>query len=134
VPTRIDSCPSCNGPFEVRELYCPECDVQIRGHFAPPEPSSFARLNDEQEAFLRLFVLSRGNLSDVERSLGVSYPTVRAKLDDLIAAVSESQDEPAAQAAPEPPLTRSEILARVSDGRLSADEGMAILQQLAAEA
>lgn len=133
MPTRIDSCPSCNGPFEIRELYCPDCDVQIRGHFAPPEPSSFARLNDEQEAFLRLFVLSRGNLSDVERSLGVSYPTVRAKLDDLIAAIAETQEE-AAQAAPEPPLTRSEILARVSDGRLSADEGMAMLQQLTVEA
>jgi hypothetical protein len=89
-------------------------------------------LNDEQEAFLRLFVLSRGNLSDVERSLGVSYPTVRAKLDDLIAAVSESQDE--SPAAPEPPLTRSEILARVSDGRLSAEDGMAMLQKLTVEA
>jgi hypothetical protein len=131
VLTRIDSCPSCNGPMEIRELYCSDCDIQIRGHFAPTEPSSFARLNDEQEAFLRLFVLSRGNLSDVERSLGVSYPTVRAKLDDLIAAISESQEE---AAAPEPPLTRSEILERVSDGRLSADDGMAMLQQLTAEA
>lgn len=134
MPTRIDSCPSCSGPLEIRELYCPDCDVQIRGHFAPPEPSSFARLNGEQEAFLRLFVLSRGNLSDVERSLGVSYPTVRAKLDDLISAVSETEDGEVASAAPEPPLTRSEILARVSDGRLSADEGMALLQQLATEA
>jgi hypothetical protein len=130
VPTRIDSCPSCNGPVEIRELYCTECDIQIRGHFAPPEPSSFARLNDEQEAFLRLFVLSRGNLSDVERSLGVSYPTVRAKLDDLIAAISEQQEE---TAPPEPPLSRSEILERVSDGRLSADDGMAMLQRLTAE-
>jgi hypothetical protein len=117
--------------MEIRELYCAECDIQIRGHFAPAEPSSFARLNDEQEAFLRLFVLSRGNLSDVERSLGVSYPTVRAKLDDLIAAISETQEE---AAAPEPPLTRSEILERVSDGRLSADDGMAMLQRLTAEA
>lgn len=133
MPTRIDSCPSCNGPFEIRELYCPDCDIQIRGHFAPPEPSSFARLNDEQEAFLRLFVLSRGNLSDVERSLGVSYPTVRAKLDDLIAAFSDAQDSATAQPAPEPPLTRSEILARVSDGRLSPEEGMSLLQTLTAE-
>lgn len=133
MPTRIDSCPSCSGPFEIRELYCPECDIQIRGHFASPEPTSFARLNDEQEAFLRLFVLSRGNLSDVERSLGVSYPTVRAKLDDLIAAFTASQDETAAEPAPEPPLTRSEILARVSDGRLTPEQGMAMLQNLTSE-
>jgi len=130
VLTRIDSCPSCSGPVEIRELYCPDCDIQIRGRFAPAEPSPFARLNDEQEAFLRLFVLSRGNLSDVERSLGVSYPTVRAKLDDLISAFSEQQEE---TATPEPPLTRSQILERVSDGRLSAEDGMAMLQQLTAE-
>jgi hypothetical protein len=134
VPTRIDSCPSCSGPLEIRELYCPDCDVQIRGHFAPAERSPFARLNDEQDAFLRLFVLSRGNLSDVERSLGVSYPTVRSKLDDLIAAIAESDEDAIQPAPPEQPLTRSDILARVSDGRLSADEGMAMLQQLAAEA
>jgi hypothetical protein len=112
----------------------------MRGRFEPMEQSPFAHLSDEQEAFLRLFVLSRGNLSDVERSLGVSYPTVRAKLDDLIGAVSageESQLAPVEDAArddspaQERPLTRSEILARVADGRLSTEDGMALLKQLA---
>jgi hypothetical protein len=110
-------------------LYCPACDIEIRGHFQPGEPSPFARLNAEQIAFLRLFVLSRGNLSDVERSLGVSYPTVRAKLDDLIGAMSEAQ--PAAPA--EPPLSRADILARVADGRLTTDDGMRLLQSLPVE-
>lgn len=130
MPVRIDQCPSCTGELEIRELHCPVCDVTMRGQFTGPEPSPFARLNDEQEAFLRLFVLSRGNLSDVERALGVSYPTVRGKLDDLIGALAEPV-EPAA--APEPPLTRTEILARVADGRLSTEEGMALLRQLAGE-
>lgn len=138
--TRIDSCPSCSGELEIRELYCPACDIQMRGHFAGAEQSPFSRLNDEQEAFLRLFVLSRGNLSDVERSLGVSYPTVRAKLDDLIAAVS-ALDEQAVTIASSPApsqvdeseqhFSRTEILARVADGRLSTDEGMALLQKRA---
>jgi hypothetical protein len=104
----------------------------MRGRFAAQEPSPVARLNDEQEAFLRLFVLSRGNLSDVERSLGVSYPTVRAKLDDLISAFAEPSD--GATSAPEPSLSRTEVLARVADGRLSTEEGMALLRQLVGEA
>jgi hypothetical protein len=132
VPVRIDQCPSCNGEFEIRELYCPACDITMRGRFAAQAPSPFARLNDEQEAFLRLFVLSRGNLSDVERSLGVSYPTVRAKLDDLIAAFAQPSD--GADIASEPPLSRTDVLARVADGRLSTEEGMVLLRQLAAEA
>lgn len=140
MPTRISECPSCHGELEIRELYCPACDIQMRGRFEPVEPSPFAHLNDEQQAFLRLFVLSRGNLSDVERSLGVSYPTVRAKLDDLIGAVSageESQDVAGTEISRDAgqehdrPLTRSEILARVADGRLSTEDGMVLLKQLA---
>jgi hypothetical protein len=111
-------------------LYCAACDIQIRGHFAQEAPSSFGNLNGEQEAFLRLFVLSRGNLSDVERSLGVSYPTVRAKLDDLIAAIS---GESAQQQQAEPPVTRQDVLARVAAGQISAADGMAMLKQLSGE-
>jgi hypothetical protein len=129
VPIQIDHCPSCSGQLEIRELYCPTCDIQLRGRFAHVA-SPVARLNDEQEAFLRLFVLSRGNLSDVERTLGVSYPTVRAKLDDLIAAMSDEQEAPAVA---EAPLSRSEVLARVADGRLSSQEGMTLLKQLTGE-
>lgn len=126
----IEQCPSCSGALEVRELYCASCDIEIRGHFQPAEASPFASLNSEQVAFLRLFVLSRGNLSDVERSLGVSYPTVRSKLDDLIGAFTGNQ--PTASP-PEPPLSRSDILARVADGRLTTDDGMRLLQQLGSE-
>lgn len=129
---QINSCPSCEGELIVRELYCPTCDIQIRGSFAAPSAAAPAqRLSQEQQAFLRLFVMSRGNLSDVERSLGVSYPTVRAKLDDLIAAFTEENgsSEPESEE-----LDRDEILARVADGRLSPDEGMSMLRRLASEA
>lgn len=130
MPMQINTCPSCDGELEIRELYCPACDIQIRGRFSAPETAPSLRLNPEQQAFLRLFVMSRGNLSDVERSLGVSYPTVRAKLDDLIAAFAEESAAPAAAES----LDREEILARVADGRLSPDDGMAMLRQLAGEA
>lgn len=135
-PSRIDHCPSCEGPLEVRELYCPTCEIQFRGRFETSGAGPFSRLSNDQLAFLRLFVTSRGNLSDIERTLGVSYPTVRSKLDDLIAAVAASEptlvSPPASDPEPAGPLTRREILARISDGRLSPQEGMALMQELAA--
>ncbi len=161
VPVSLDSCPVCHESMVVRELYCPNCDITVRGEFQPGTQSPFARLNDEQIAFLHLFVTSRGNMSDVERSLGVSYPTVRAKLDDLIGALTASPAPPRPPAvtpvAPVPPappvtppapasppvsepsadespvLTRREILAGIADGSLSVEEGMNQMRRLPEE-
>lgn len=132
----------------VREFYCPACDVTIRGEFEPGSAGPFSQLSDEQLAFLNLFVTSRGNMSDVERSLGVSYPTVRAKLDDLITALTE-REAPAPPAPPPPPAapvaqpaqetsvapstSRREILAQISEGKLSVQEGMDLMKQLPGE-
>src|SRR5438094_2189927 len=99
-PLRIDRCPSCGGALEIRALGCAACALELRGTFASPAAGPLGHLSPDQVAFLRLFVTSRGNLSDIERSLGVSYPTVRAKLDDLIAALA---GEPAAAGGPLPP-------------------------------
>jgi hypothetical protein len=153
-PARIDHCPSCNGSLQIRELYCPTCDIQMRGNFETRAAGPLSRLSEDQLAFLRLFVTSRGNLSDIERTLGVSYPTVRSKLDDLIGAMEEPATEsqpapshmaatvqlPAPSAAPSvaaqpvaatvgPALGRREILARIADGRMSPQEGFAVLKQ-----
>src|SRR4051794_34698713 len=130
VPLGIDRCPSCGGALEVRALGCAACGLELRGTFAPPVGGPLGHLSLEQVAFLRLFVTSRGNLSDIERSLGVSYPTVRAKLDDLIAALS---GEPAGGDRPPPapaPTTRRDVLAQISDGRLTPQEGLALLRRL----
>ncbi|HLT20258.1 MAG TPA: DUF2089 domain-containing protein [Thermomicrobiales bacterium] len=127
----IEQCISCGGRLEIRELYCENCDITIRGRFPLEGRGPFARLSDDQLAFLHLFVTSRGNMSDIERSLGVSYPTVRAKLDDLIAAL-----EPASEVVEQPAgsdLSRAEIMDRVQRGELSVDEAMAMLEALPAD-
>lgn len=115
-------CPTCNEPLQLRELACSHCGTVVRGHWAP---SPFARLSRDQQAFLLLFVRSRGNLSEVERALGVSYPTVRAKLEEVIDAL---RDEPTAQP-PRRPNPRREVLERVARGELSPAEALAILRQ-----
>src|SRR5919199_5197510 len=77
----LESCPSCGGRIEIGEVHCTRCDTQVRARY---RPCDFCVLTEEQSTFLRIFVLSRGNLSEVEKRLGVSYPTVRAKLDEII--------------------------------------------------
>ncbi len=78
----LESCPSCGGTLEITEVHCLDCDARVQAHFRADD---FSGLSEEQGAFLRVFVTSRGNLSEVEKRLGVSYPTVRAKLDEIIA-------------------------------------------------
>lgn len=124
---RIEQCISCKGPLEIRELYCPDCEITVRGKFPFEARGPFARLTDDQLAFLHLFVTSRGNMSDVERSLGVSYPTVRAKLDDLIAALTDSEAVPSVD---NRPTNRDEVFERVSRGELDVDEAMRLLDQM----
>lgn len=157
MPVALRQCPVCDQPMVIRELHCSACDITIRGEFLPGSAGPFSQLNDEQLAFLHLFVTSRGNMSDVERSLGVSYPTVRAKLDDLIAALTpsaqaESQPDvpapprPRPASVPEPtvpvpaPVTpaeptqnRREILAQISAGTISVEEGMELMKRLPEE-
>jgi hypothetical protein len=113
-------CPTCQSRLTIRELGCQSCGTTIRGTWAA---TPFASLSEDQEAFLVLFVRSRGNLSEVERALGVSYPTVRAKLEEVIQALSEERMAEAEQPSPAAG-SRREVLERVSRGDLSAVEAL----------
>ena len=85
----LESCPTCGGGLEIAEVRCTECATEVRARY---RPCNFCVLNEEQSTFLSIFVTSRGNLSDVEKRLGVSYPTVRAKLDEVIARLGARDD------------------------------------------
>ena len=74
------SCPSCHGPLSPRVLGCEPCDLKVEGHFAQSE---FASLDAELTQFLRVFVFCEGRIRDMEKALGVSYPTVKARLNKL---------------------------------------------------
>ncbi|MBX6342880.1 MAG: DUF2089 domain-containing protein [Thermomicrobiaceae bacterium] len=116
------ACPTCQHDLAIQELACPHCGTTVRGRWLP---DPFSRLTPDQRAFLALFVRSRGNLSDVERTLGVSYPTVRAKLEEIIAALGEAPAPSPAR----PPASRQEVLGRIARGELSVDEGLALLRE-----
>ena len=83
----ILKCPSCDGNLTVARLECPDCSISIEGEFAPP---ALLKLTGAQIDFIEVFIKNRGVIREVERELGVSYPTVRARLDDVITALGYS--------------------------------------------
>jgi hypothetical protein len=74
-------CPVCSSRLETTQLGCTTCGTGLSGHFAPCE---FCGLDETDLQMLRVFLASRGNMRDLERHLGVSYPTARARFDDLL--------------------------------------------------
>jgi hypothetical protein len=117
-------CPTCESQMEIRELGCPTCGTTVHGQW---QGSLLQRLSGDQQAFLILFVRSRGKLSEVERALGVSYPTIRAKLEDLISALESDSPIGSGQEV-SGPTSRREILERVAKGEITAGEGLEILR------
>jgi hypothetical protein len=120
----LEECPSCGGPLAITALACTRCDTGISGRF---RPCDFCRLSEEQSTFLRLFVQRRGNLSEMEKALGISYPTVRNKLEEIIKLLD------APPPAPAPMTGRDAILRQVASGALSAEEALSRLRSLTGE-
>ena len=80
----ISTCPVCAGELAVTRLHCRSCGTTLEGEFSV---GRFGRLTKEQLALLESFLRSRGNLRDMERELGISYPTVRGRVEALVRAL-----------------------------------------------
>lgn len=80
----VTRCPVCDSGMSVSELSCESCGTSVRGRFQVPE---LCRLPDDLYGFLLVFVKNRGVIRDVEKELGISYPTVRSRLDAVLAAL-----------------------------------------------
>jgi len=117
----IGRCPVCNDTLEVRRLECVNCGTAVEGRFVQ---SKFDRLTPEQQEFVEVFLLSRGNIKEVERVLGISYPTVRNRLDGVLEAMGHKVDRDAAPA----PDRRTEILAALDRGEITAAEAIKMLK------
>lgn len=129
-------CPVSREPLEVTRLHCPESGVTIEGRF---QPNEFALLPADNLEFLRIFVKVRGNLKEVERILGLSYPTIRQRFESLVSVLGyEAGPEPQSDPRPQPHADahsrrrekRSEILERLERGEVSAEEAARELQTL----
>ncbi|MEZ4580559.1 MAG: DUF2089 domain-containing protein [Caldilineaceae bacterium] len=121
LPTR---CPFSGGDIVVTRFYCPDVDISVDGRFSVNIP--FAQLSVEQLQFVELFLRSEGKLSRMESELGISYPTVRSRLHDIIRALGyePGKEEPA----PMDEDVRKQVLADLDAGQITFDEAMQILK------
>jgi len=110
-------CPVCSSQLETTQLGCPHCGTGIVGHF---RSCDFCGLDDADLDMLRVFLASRGNMRDLERHLGVSYPTARARFDDLLRRLGLAGGPVPAPAPSE--ADRLATLRALADGRLDVDE------------
>jgi len=129
----ISTCPVCSSELAVTRLHCRSCGTTLEGDFSV---GRFGRLNRDQLTLLESFLRSRGNLRDMERELGISYPTVRSRVEALVRALGfgpRTDVEEIDDAAPEPaatPRTRAEILEALARHELSAEDAAAAIRGL----
>lgn len=117
---RVSRCPACSdNNFEISRLTCRTCGTVVEGHFVA---SRFAHLSEDNLSFAETFLKCRGNIKDVERELGISYPTVRSRLDRLIQAMGLSPDSDGDR--------RKDILAALEQSEMSPEEAIEALKDL----
>ena len=119
-PTR---CPICQSELTVARLHCSSCDTSIEGRFASGQ---FSNLTPEQLEFTFTFVRCEGKINRMEQELGVSYPTIRNRLHEIIRVLGfEPGKEESTEIGDE---KRRTILEDLDAGRISADAAMRILR------
>ncbi len=119
----VTECPVCHGRLQVTHLRCEQCATELAGEFAPNE---FARLAADKLDFLRTFLTCRGNLKEVEGAMGISYPTVRARLDGMLTALGlgagDAGGNEADKAAVLEALERGELSMEEAERKLRGDD------------
>ncbi len=132
-------CPACESKLVVTRLQCPVCGTEVAGAFAL---SRLASLREPHASLLELFLRLRGNMKELERALGLSYPTVRARLEEALTAAGLDRTAPSsasggdeAEASPAPAApddgaaARAEILDALERGEIGAADAARRLRE-----
>ena len=115
----ISRCPVCSNELTVARLKCESCDTVIENHF---RLSKFDYLSEEELYFTETFIRCRGNIKEVEKELGISYPTVRSRLDAVIKKLGYETG------AEEQPAKKEEILKALENGEITVEQAIAQLK------
>ena len=110
-------CPVCSTRLDLTRLGCPSCGTELSGGFVQ---CAYCGLSDEDLDMLWVFLASRGNMKDLERHLGVSYPTARQRFADLLGRLG-FEDQAVA-------VDREAVLADLAAGRITVDQAEARLR------
>jgi hypothetical protein len=109
-------CPMCESKMVISELKCESCGISMQGRFDVPV---LCQLPRDLYDFLLVFVRNRGVIREVERELGISYPTVRSRLDDVLAALGGGV---------RPGVDRERVIALLEQGEITAEDAEKMLR------
>ena len=116
----INQCPICKSELKISELTCTKCGTILKGDF---QGCDFCKLPEEDLNFIKVFLKSHGSIKEVEKELGISYPTVKNRLNQIISSLGietkGSLDK----------MERLEILDRLEKGELTLQQALSLLEK-----
>ncbi len=115
----LGKCPVCNSDTEITRISCRVCNTTIEGNFSP---CKFCKLSSDQKLFIDAFIKCRGNIKEVEKDLGISYPTVKSRLEDVVSALDYKAEPQNSND------KRKEVLKRIDSGEISVEDAVSILK------
>ncbi|MFZ1323167.1 MAG: DUF2089 domain-containing protein [Ignavibacteria bacterium] len=116
----LNECPVCSSKLKIIKLSCDTCNTIIESEFSF---STFESLNEEQIKFAIIFIKNRGSIKEIEKEMGISYPTVRAKLDDVVKSLEYSVKSDKENSA-------EEIINKLQKGEIDPDEALSKIKNI----
>jgi hypothetical protein len=116
-------CPSCQGALRPKILGCDACGIRVEGPF---QLNEFATLSADDLHFLRIFLRCEGRVREMEAALGLSYPTIRARITALKNKVLGEEPAPRERTEPNP---AAQVLERLEKGEIPFDEAMRLIKK-----
>ena len=114
----INKCPNCGDQMVITSYRCNSCFTEVHGEF---EVDSFSRLDDEDKEFIELFLQKRGSIKDVGEEIGISYPTVRNRIDKIVAKLGGKVDKKS---------HRIDILNMLDNGEITTEKAKQLLEEI----
>ncbi|MDI6860424.1 MAG: DUF2089 domain-containing protein [Caldisericia bacterium] len=121
-------CPSCGANLIITELACEKCKTIVRGEFPL---NRFLLLSPQEENFLLVFLISRGNLKEVQERLNISYPTAKSRLEEVIKSLGLSEEEKKEKEEREKGKIEKieDILKKIESGDLTGEEALKLIEE-----
>lgn len=124
MPKIPKQCPACSASLIVTRLTCPSCGTEVTGSF---QPDLFSRLSPNDFDFIILFIKTKGNVKEMERELGISYWTIRTRLNEIVAQLGlETPATPGEDAA----ARRQQVLEQLNAGEITVSDAAERLEAL----
>jgi hypothetical protein len=113
----LGNCPVCKGELEIRQYHCPKCEISFQGSFSR---NWLEGISASQMEFIKLFLLVQGNLKEVQKRLGISYPTIKNRLAQINSIIIKEYS---------PADDYADILADLEEGFIDVDEALNMINK-----